>query len=73
VSPGEQAELFNVVLLHQREDKPNETDDVQGEGQEAMIGHQELKVFLYNTFQINSCIVYFADYALTTRLMTTPK
>jgi len=73
VSPGEQAELLNVVLLHQREDKPNETDDVQGEGQEAMISDEELKVFLYNTFQINSFIVYFADFVLTTRLMTTPK
>lgn len=41
VRPSEQAELFHVVFLHQRQHEPHETDAVQRERQEPMVADEE--------------------------------
>lgn len=46
MSPGKQTELFHVVLLDQRQNKPNETNAIQGKGKETMIGDHKFQIFL---------------------------
>lgn len=44
--PGEQAELTQVVALHQRQDEPDESTAVQAEWDKAVVGDEELQVVL---------------------------
>lgn len=37
VSPSKQGELFHVVAFDQGKDEPDEANDVQGEGDEAVV------------------------------------
>lgn len=46
MSPGEQTELFHVVLLHQRQHEPHEANAVQRERQEPMVSDKESQIFL---------------------------
>jgi hypothetical protein len=45
VRPREQTELLHVILLHQRQNKPNEADAVQAERQESMVCDEESEGF----------------------------
>lgn len=56
MSPGEQRELLHVVLVHEREHKPDEPDDVQTEWEEPMVRDQHSKVVLQLNILINNGI-----------------
>lgn len=56
MSPGEQRELLHVVLVHKREHKPDEPDDVETEWEEPMVGDQHPKVVLQSTILIKNSI-----------------
>jgi len=56
VSPSKQGELFHVVAFDQGKDEPNEANDVQGEGDEAVVFDycpQKLGSFVHNAKVIN--------------------
>lgn len=41
VSPSEETELLHIIFLHERQHEPNESDAVQAERQESMVGDKE--------------------------------
>jgi len=48
MSPSKERELFHVILLDQRQHKPNEASNVEAEGEESVVCDQSFEEVLKN-------------------------